>query len=209
MRLTKYTHACVRLENDGRSLLIDPGVYSEVEAFEGVSHVLVTHEHADHVNADGLATVLAANPDLKVYTSAAVAAQLEKLGDAVVTVDVGDRFAASGFAVEVVGGQHAEIYDGLPGCANVGFIVDGEVYHPGDSLFVPATPVSTLLVPTAGPWFKLGEALDFVRAVAPARAFSIHDVMLSPLGEAGTDNWMRMKGQTDYARIPIGSSVEL
>ena len=52
--------------------------------------------------------------------------------------------------LRVVGGAHAEIYEGLPGCANVGFVVEG-VYHPGDSLFVPDVPVTTLLVPWTVP----------------------------------------------------------
>jgi L-ascorbate metabolism protein UlaG (beta-lactamase superfamily) len=209
MRLIKFTHAAVRLERDGRSVLLDPGIFTEDEAYDGVSHILVTHEHADHVSAEKLAAHLERNPGLEVYTSAAVAQQLgDALSPAVRTVEVGDRFTVNGFAVEAVGGQHAEIYEGLPGCANIGFIVDG-VYHPGDALHVPSSEVATLLVPTAAPWLKLAEGLDFVRAVKPQRAFSIHDAMLSRIGEAGVDNWMKMKGGTEYARIPVGSSVEV
>jgi L-ascorbate metabolism protein UlaG (beta-lactamase superfamily) len=209
MRLIKYTHAAVRLEQDGRTLLLDPGVFSEDEAYEGVSHILVTHEHADHVNAEKLRAHLVEHPDLQVYTNAAVAQQLgDALSGAVRTVEVGDRFTVNGFAVEAVGGRHAEIYEGLPGCANIGFIVEG-VYHPGDALHVPTSEVAVLLVPTAAPWLKLAEGLDFVRAVKPQRAYSIHDAMLSKIGEAGVDNWMKNKGQTEYARIPVGSSVEV
>ena len=209
MRLIKFTHAAVRLERDGRSVLLDPGIFTEDEAYDGVSHILVTHEHADHVSAEKLAAQLERDPALEVYTSAAVAQQLgDALSPAVRTVEVGDRFTVNGFGVEAVGGQHAEIYEGLPGCANIGFIVDG-VYHPGDALHVPSSEVATLLVPTAAPWLKLAEGLDFVRAVKPQRAFSIHDAMLSRIGEAGVDNWMKMKGGTEYARIPVGSSVEV
>jgi L-ascorbate metabolism protein UlaG (beta-lactamase superfamily) len=204
MRLTKYTHACVRLDDGDRSLVIDPGVWSEDTALDGVSAVLVTHEHADHVDADRLA----ARSGLTVFAPASVAQQLEKLGDAVVTVAAGDTFEAGGFPVRAVGGAHAEIYDGLPGCANVGYRVEG-VYHPGDSLFVPDAQVTTLLVPTCAPWLKTAEAIDFVRAVAPQRAYSIHDAMLSPTGEQITDRWLAMKGNTEYARIPVGESVTL
>ena len=40
MRLTKYTHACVRLERAGLALVIDPGVFSEREAYDGASAIL-------------------------------------------------------------------------------------------------------------------------------------------------------------------------
>jgi L-ascorbate metabolism protein UlaG (beta-lactamase superfamily) len=209
MRLTKFTHACVRLEHDGRALLIDPGVWTEVEAYDGVDGILVTHEHLDHVDRDRLATILTLNPKLRVYTSTAVAEQLALLGGAVVSVAVGDEFTANGFSVTAVGGSHAEIYEGLPGCANLGYIVDGSLYHPGDALHVPATPVSTLLVPAAAPWLKLAEALDFVRAVAPQLAFPIHDATLNDIGLQGFDNWLRIKANTTYARLAPGESTDV
>src|SRR5262245_10936661 len=50
MQMIKFTHACVRLIDGESSLLIDPGIWAEAEAFDGVTDVLVTHEHADHVD---------------------------------------------------------------------------------------------------------------------------------------------------------------
>lgn len=212
MRLTKYTHACVRLDDGDRRLVIDPGTWSEQEALDGVSDVLVTHEHVDHLDVDKLAKALEGSPGLKVYTHADVAAQLDRLGSAVVTVALGDSFQAGGFTVRTVGGAHAEIYDGLPGCANLGYIVDttaGAVYHPGDACFVPSESVDTLLVPTSAPWLKLAEAIDLVRSVAPRRAYSIHDALLNSLGEQIADRWLTMKGETDYGRLQPGESTEL
>lgn len=206
--MVKYTHACVRLEQDRRTLVIDPGVWSEGEALDGVSDVLVTHEHYDHLDVERLTAAVRDNADLKIYTNAAVAAQLADLGDAVVPVTPGDTFTVAGFDVRVVGGAHAEIYEGLPGCANVGYVVEG-LYHPGDALFVPDAPVDTLLVPTHAPWSKLAEVLDFVRAVKPRRAHSIHDAMLSPIGQENVDRWLALRGETEYARVAVGESVSL
>jgi L-ascorbate metabolism protein UlaG (beta-lactamase superfamily) len=204
MRLTKYGHACVRLEDGDRVLVIDPGTFSEMDALSGATAVLITHEHEDHIDAGKLRTARRDNPTLTVHTHAALAATL---GDGVTAVAVGESFTAAGFTVQVVGGAHAEIVDGLPGCPNVGFIVDG-VYHPGDSLFVPAEPVDTLLVPASGPWLKTGEAIRFVRAVRPARAFPIHDVNLNDIGMRNFDGWLEDEA-TRYARIPLGGSVDL
>ncbi|MEV0271411.1 MAG: MBL fold metallo-hydrolase [Hamadaea sp.] len=209
MQLIKFTHACVRLHDGDRTLLIDPGVWSEPEVFEGVTDVLITHEHFDHVDAERLT-----QQDVRVFAPELIAGELrEKMGEAVTTVATGDTFTAAGFDVTVVGGRHAEIYEGLPGCANVGYLVgtsSGALYHPGDALFVPEAEVGVLLVPASAPWLKLREALDFVRAVAPKRAHPIHDRMLSEdIGFAGFDRWMDLKGQTAYSRIPIGGGVDL
>ena len=209
MLLTKYGHACVRLEKDDQVIVIDPGTYSEPESLQGAVAVLITHEHADHVDPELLVAAQTGNPSLVVHSNADVVAQLTQKGVTGQPVSPGNAFSVAGFDVRVVGGEHAEIYDGLPGCANVGFVVDDAVYHPGDSLFVPDSDVETLLVPVSAPWLKLREAIEFVRAVGPRRAHPIHDAMLSEIGLANVDAWIGGKGGTDYSRLAAGESVEL
>ena len=92
---------------------------------------------------------------------------------------------------------------------NVGYVVDEAVYHPGDALFVPDVPVDTLLVPASAPWLKLAEALDFVRAIGPRRAYPIHDATLSVLGQRSVGGWMAAKGGTDYTWLAPGDAVSL
>ncbi|MEK8105849.1 MBL fold metallo-hydrolase [Micromonospora sp. M12] len=55
MRITRFTHACLRVEHDGGVLVIDPGTWSEPRALVGADAVLVTHEHTDHVDVLRLA----------------------------------------------------------------------------------------------------------------------------------------------------------
>ena len=163
MRLTKHGHACVRLDADGGTLVIDPGTWSADVDLTGVADVLVTHEHPDHVDPD--LVVPAARAGTRVHAPAGVASWLESdHGVEAHAVAPGETFDVLGLDVHVVGGEHAEIYDGLPGCANVGYVVRG-VYHPGDALHLPEPAVETLLLPVSAPWLKLAEALDFVRAV--------------------------------------------
>jgi L-ascorbate metabolism protein UlaG (beta-lactamase superfamily) len=208
MRLTKFGHACVRIEDGDRVLVIDPGTYSEAEALAGATGVLVSHEHADHADLDKLEVALKEHPALTVYGPTSWAAgAADRLGEHVVGVTSGESFAAAGFAVQAVGGQHAEIIDGLPGCPNLGYVVEG-IYHPGDSLFVPEASVETLLLPASGPWLKMREAIELTRAIRPARAFPIHDALLSEIGMRHFDGWLEDE-DTHYARIPVGESVEL
>ncbi|NED07143.1 MBL fold metallo-hydrolase, partial [Streptomyces sp. SID6648] len=48
MKLIKKSHACVRLEKDGGTLVLDPGGFTEEDAALGADAILVTHEHPDH-----------------------------------------------------------------------------------------------------------------------------------------------------------------
>jgi L-ascorbate metabolism protein UlaG (beta-lactamase superfamily) len=209
MELTKHTHATIVLSKDGSSLLIDPGAYTPntPELLAAADAVLYTHDHPDHVDADALKTALAARPDLPVWGPASVRAFVGD--DRVQAVDAGDTFTAAGFDITVFGGQHAVIHADMPVMQNVAFLVDGDVYHPGDSYDVPTVPVTTLLVPTSGPWAKLGEGVDFVRAVKPRRAIQIHDLMLSEPGLQSTAQFMENLGGIPLETLPLGTTVTL
>jgi L-ascorbate metabolism protein UlaG (beta-lactamase superfamily) len=184
MKMTKYTHACVRLEVADRSLVIDPGAFSETSvALADANAVLITHEHFDHVDVTAVLDAARANSKLRVWAPPSVVQQLGELGSRATAVEAGESFDAAGFSVRTFGGQHAVIHPviGTP-CANVGYLVDDTVYHPGDSFFVPPASVPVLLVPLHAPWSKLAEVIDFVIAVRAPRAFQIHDAMLSESG---------------------------
>ena len=100
MRLTKYTHSCVRLDDGGRALVIDPGTFSETQlALDGAHAVLITHEHADHIDAPALLAAAQADAALRVWAPAPVAELLGSLGDRVTAVRAGESFSAGGFAV--------------------------------------------------------------------------------------------------------------
>ena len=154
MRLTKYTHSCIRLDDGSGALVIDPGTFSETQlAVAGVHAVLITHEHADHLDAPALLAAAKADPSLQVWAPASVALSLGVLGDRVTAVGPGESFSAGGFSVRTFGGLHALIHPLIaPPVANVGYLVEGAVYHPGDSFMVPPVPVETLLIPIHAPW---------------------------------------------------------
>jgi L-ascorbate metabolism protein UlaG (beta-lactamase superfamily) len=209
MKLTKYTHSCLRIERDGGVLVIDPGIYSEPAALDGVDAVLITHEHADHLDVDRLADALGKRPAVTVYTHPDVVPRLGALDGAVTAVQSGETFTAAGFAVRAYGGLHAEIHPEVPRVANLGFLVEDSLYHPGDSFDVPeGATVETLFVPISAPWLKLSESVEFVRAVGPRRAYALHDCLLSNAGYQVTDGMMGRLTKCDYARLEPGSSID-
>jgi L-ascorbate metabolism protein UlaG (beta-lactamase superfamily) len=212
MRLTHLGHACVRLAEGGRTLVIDAGGFSAPDALDGADAVLVTHEHPDHVVPARLAEAAAANPDLRVWTNEGVAAHLTTITDRVTVVAHGDTFTAAGFEVAVVGAQHAVIHPELPAIQNTGYLVGGEVFHPGDAFTVPDVPVGTLLIPAAAPWSKISEVVEYARAVNAPRSFPIHDAILSDAGRGLVDAFLtgqRIPVPAGYRRLSQGESADL
>lgn len=180
MQLTKYTHACVRLDDGDRSLVIDPGVFSEVgAALDGADAVLITHEHPDHIDIAKVDAALGRDPRLRLFAPAGVALALGEFGEQVVAVAPGDSFDAAGFAVRTFGGQHAMIHPAIPVIANNAYFVADSVYHPGDSFTVPPVQVKTLLLPTNAPWSKASEVIDFAVAVRAPRVHQVHDSLIT------------------------------
>ncbi|MFD5232883.1 MBL fold metallo-hydrolase [Streptomyces qaidamensis] len=211
MKLTKKSHACVRLEKDGRTLVLDPGAFTEEDAALGAEAILVTHEHPDHFDESRLRAAMESNPAAEIWTLRAVA---EKIASAfpgrVHTVGHGDTFTAAGFDVQVHGELHAVIHPDIPRITNVGYLVDGgRVFHPGDALTVPDHPVETLMLPVMAPWSKISEVIDYVREVEPQRAYDIHDALLTDLARPIYDRQIGQLGGAQHLRLTPGESVEV
>jgi L-ascorbate metabolism protein UlaG (beta-lactamase superfamily) len=211
MKLTKHEHACVVLESGGASVVIDPGSFSPgaAQIIAGADAILLTHEHMDHVNEAAINAALAARSDLRVYAPAALSATFAGNADQFTAVAPGDALNLASFSITVHGGEHALIHRDIPVAANVGYLINATLYHPGDSFFVPAADIPVLLLPTSGPWMKIGEAADFVRAVKPQQIVQIHELLLSDIGLYLADNLLGAQGLTGLplTAIPAGDSV--
>ncbi len=217
MRLVKHAHACVALEKDGQTLLIDPGAFTPDarSLLARASAVLVTHEHVDHLDVEAVREALDSRNELVVHGPHGVAELLagtraDREGR-VRTLTGGERLTLAGFDVQVVAGDHAPIHDGIPVPRTLGYVVDARVFHPGDSHLAPPGSVDTLLVPVSGPWVTVGGAIDHILAVGPRRTVAIHDVMLSAIGLASLERFLGEGGPTRTPLLVLdpGTALEL
>ncbi|MGC4804453.1 MBL fold metallo-hydrolase [Micromonospora sp. DT233] len=208
MQLTKYAHSCLRVEDDAGVLVVDPGGFSDPAALDGADAVLITHEHPDHLDVEAVTRQLDRRP-LRIHGPASLAGVLGDAAEALEPVTPGQSFTAAGVAVRAYGGRHAVIHPDIPVVDNLGYLLGGVVYHPGDSLVVPEdVRVDTLFAPIHAPWSKFSEVLDFIRAVAPRRAFALHDGLLNANGLAVLDRQYAALCHTDYQRLEPGSRLD-
>ena len=212
MRLTKYGHACVRIETGGHTIVLDPGAFTpEEDATVGATAVLVTHEHADHWSAEHLRRSQAPIWTIQAVADA-ITGEAPDLAERITVVAPGQQLDV-GVPLEVVGERHAVIHPELPGLHNSGFLLEVEgqqVFHPGDALTVPERDVDLLLLPVSAPWLKVSECIDFARDVGAPRSVAIHDAIYSEAGlhfAAGLiEGFLGPRDQT-YTRLQPGQDL--
>jgi len=220
MKLTKFGHACIRLDADSAgvgAIVVDPGNYTDVAAaLAGATYILVTHEHADHVDIPKVAAALKANTPLKLWANAEVVAALEAAGappGQLVKLTPGDWLDIPGWQVRAGGGWHKPIRSGMQRFHNLTYTISadgGTVYHPGDSLDLPYGAVDVLCVPISGPWLALGEAIDYVHDANARLAIAIHDSLNTDIGSHLWEFRLAdpaLVGPAEFKRLQVGESI--
>jgi L-ascorbate metabolism protein UlaG (beta-lactamase superfamily) len=187
VRITHLGHSCLLVEVGGARILVDPGTFTPgFETVTGLDAVLLTHQHPDHVDAQRLPALLAANETAALVAEHDTVQRLDAAGLPAESIRPGDERRFGGARVRAVGGLHARLFEDVPAVGNVGLLVsaDGEptLFHPGDSYDVIPSGVEVLALPLAAPWTGGRATVEFLRAAAPRLAVPIHDGLLSPPG---------------------------
>ena len=183
MKITKFGHCCLLIEENGVRILTDPGTYSTQQSeVKNIDFILITHEHADHFHVDSLKALLKNNPRAKVITNKSVGALLEENSIAFSLVEDGQNFDADGVLIEGFGKDHALMHTSIPPIQNTGYFIADKLFYPGDAFTNPGKQVEVLALPVAGPWMRLLEAIDYAVEVKPKICFPVHEGILKQTG---------------------------
>jgi L-ascorbate metabolism protein UlaG (beta-lactamase superfamily) len=181
MRISKYIHSCLLVEEGDDKILFDPGTFSFVEGkvspatFKDVSTVVITHSHPDHVDIPSLKKILA-NSKASVVTNTEGKTALEKEQIQAIVLEEGD-YQTRNFTLHAIAATHEKILaPTLP--QNTAYVVNDMLLNPGDSF---ASHLSTLkgikalALPVMAPWTTDVEMAQFARTMAPQIVIPVHD----------------------------------
>ena len=183
MKITKFIHCCLLIEEKGLRILTDPGSYLGYEEVKNIDVILITHEHQDHLHIPSLKKVLANNSSAQVFTNKGVGKLLDAEKISYKLLEDAQKKIIKGVSIEACGHDHAHMYKVVP-CVNTGYFIANKLFYPGDSFYNPSKKIEILALPVAGPWLKISEAIDYALNINPKIAFPVHEGMLKSPGSA-------------------------
>lgn len=181
MRIAKYVHSCVLVEEEGERLLFDPGRFTFVEGrvspdqFGDLSYIVLTHNHPDHIDIQAIKRILQLS-NAEVIGNSEVASVLQPEGIAVRRIDEGP-LQAGAFALRAIPTPHEPILTGNPP-QHTSYLINDRVLNSVDS-FAPALDefagVDLLIMPVMAPFLTEVGAFAFARRLRPKAVFPVHD----------------------------------
>ena len=171
MKITKFLHSCLLIENEGITILIDPGSYTYQEnvfplsMIGKIDYIAITHEHSDHMDISFLKELIHKYPMAKIIANQSINMTLIEKG-IVTETEIGQFIKTTPL-------PHEKMLSLLPP-ANWGFTIFDDLLHPGDSLQFLSSP-RILALPVQAPWEIMVQAAEKGLSAKPKVIIPIHD----------------------------------
>lgn len=212
MIITKIGHCCLLIEESGKRIMTDPGMFTVGEhELENIDIVVYTHEHGDHFHLESLKELVAKNPEVTIIANSAVGKLLDEAGIVYETLEGTDTREVLGVYFEAFDAKHEEIFEEFGQVKNTGYFITERLFYPGDAFADPGKPIEILALPVAGPWCKVCDVIRYALSVKPKIAFPVHDSVLSPAGVGIHHNVVGanlVNSETEFRPMKPGDSEE-
>lgn len=172
MKISKHLHSCLLVEDEGRTILVDPGNYSyeakalDINQLNRLDAIVITHEHQDHMYIPWIKEILQKFPNTPIFTTESAKKLLEQEGIKNVNTKGNDFIS-----LEPV--PHERIWMG-PACENVLATLFEKFVTPGDS-HTFQTSIEVLALPVQAPWGSTTRAVELALELKPKVIVPIHD----------------------------------
>ena len=210
MKLTKYEHACLILDNGKSRLVIDPGCFTNLPSdLTNVGCLVVTEEHVDHFDLENIRKIAKQNPEVKIFTTEPVSTQLSEANITSVTIVGEQTFKEAGYVINFYETDHAPTYRKSP-CRSLSIKIDDYLYYPSDSYNPSDDEVEILALPTSGPWHKVEEAIDFANSIKSKKILVTHNGLYGDNGNAVANHFIKMNiadESREYIFLKPGDSL--
>jgi L-ascorbate metabolism protein UlaG (beta-lactamase superfamily) len=145
--------------------------------FSGITAVIVTHSHPDHMDDEALKVIMENNPGAVLYGNAGIASALREHGLKVELFEEGTRHIG-GFRVDAYEARHANIVAAeIP--PNTAYIINERLLNPGDSYAYSLDALrgkfEVLALPVMAPWATELDSVGFAARMGARRVLPIHD----------------------------------
>jgi len=224
MQVTWYGHSAFRLDFNGNAVLIDPfftgnpGFGGDKDAaMRGVTHILLTHGHDDHV---GDSVEIAKKTGAKLVANFEICMRLNGMGvEKIDPMNMGGTVDQGGFTVSMVRADHSSshndsgnaVYLGNPGGLIVTAKGEPTIYHMGDTdIFSDMALINEIYAPDVA-FVPVGDRFTMspkLAAMAVKKYFKLKSVIpchygTFPIIEPNPDKFIaEMKGASTKVIVP-------
>lgn len=173
MKISKHLHSCLLVEEQGKTFLFDPGIFTyqekalDITQLTKLDYLLITHDHPDHLYMPYVLELLAKFPNVKIITNNAIVEVLAKQN--IPSTYEGDTI------VSVTNVPHESLWDKEPP-ENVMITIFNKLASPGDSHHFENS-ADILALPIQAPWGSTTEAVNLALKLQPKVIIPVHDWM--------------------------------
>lgn len=209
MKITKYHHSCLVVEDQGKVVLVDPGNYSydsnslEISKLKQLDAIVITHEHMDHMYTPWIKEILEKFPNTPIYTTSSAKKLLEQEG-------IQNVYTEGNEYISFQPVPHEKIWFGQP-VENIMATLFGKFATVGDSLTVDTSP-EILALPITAPWGHATWAVEIALKLKPKVIIPIHDWQWKD--EVRKGMYQRLKEffaehNIDFKVVEAGETIEI
>lgn len=171
MNITKYLHSCLLIEEQGKTLLLDPGQYTyeaqvfPLETLKQLDYIVITHEHPDHMFVPFIKDVLQKFPSIQIISNQSVVTKLQAENIHATT--------QTPVFITTESVPHEKVFDAVVP-ENILFHLFDTFTDPGDAHHFSHSK-QILALPMQAPWGHVTDAMNLAVSLKPQYVIPIHD----------------------------------